>query len=177
MLLIGIDYGIKFVFFSCAFLIFITYTKTYLSFGINRNLLNTINYFNKQGWSFFTRDPRERKLIVYKIENNKLLPCPNSSFSFKYFFGCNRKSRKIGAEYYYILGMADTTKRLDGTLMALTDSLKNWNKTIIHKKDKYSTELETGYYLFCSRDNVPYAYYSLMEVDKMKLGAYKIFVY
>ena len=52
-----------------------------------------------QGWAFFTRDPREAQITIYKIENDSILtPYPQRHSSFTNLFGLKRTSSKILTE-------------------------------------------------------------------------------
>lgn len=177
--LLIIDYIIKITLFSCAFTIFLVYTHTILSFKISSELQLFIGVLNKQGWAFFTKDPREKKLFVYSIdsENRILNELPNSSFSVNYFYGCNRLQRKKGGEFYYILSKIDTTKKFINTFNNIRDSVFLNKKILVFKKDKYSQEISTGLFLFCLQDNIPFAYNNYMDKSKMQLCSYKILVY
>ncbi len=46
-----------------------------------------------QGWGFFTRDPREDKLIVYKMSSDRLHKITQPNFSVSNLFGLSRKGR------------------------------------------------------------------------------------
>lgn len=55
--------------------------------------------FIPQGWAFFTRDPREAQITIYKIENDSILkPYPQRHSSFTNLFGLKRTSSKILTE-------------------------------------------------------------------------------
>ncbi len=105
------DYSVKIALFSCAFIMFLVYTpNAYLSSKLSRRFKLTINYIDKQGWSFFTKNPRDNKLIVFKIEEKKLINKAIPNFSIVNFFGADRIQRKLGAECDYIYSKIDSTK-------------------------------------------------------------------
>ena len=56
---------------------------------------NKINAFQMipQGWGFFTRDPREDKLIVYRKSDNSLTKITQPNFSIENLFGLSRRGR------------------------------------------------------------------------------------
>lgn len=55
--------------------------------------------FIPQGWAFFTRDPREAQITIYKIENDTILnPHPQRHSSFTNLFGLKRTSSKLLTE-------------------------------------------------------------------------------
>lgn len=55
--------------------------------------------FIPQGWAFFTRDPREAQITIYKIENDSILkPYPQRHSSFINLFGLKRTSSKVLTE-------------------------------------------------------------------------------
>jgi len=66
-------------------------------------ITNAVDYrvfnFIPQGWAFFTRDPREAQIVIYKIENDSILkPYPQRHSSFTNLFGLKRTSSKILTE-------------------------------------------------------------------------------
>lgn len=55
--------------------------------------------FIPQGWAFFTRDPREAQITIYKIENDSTFkPYPQRHSSFINLFGMKRTSSKVLTE-------------------------------------------------------------------------------
>lgn len=59
--------------------------------------------FIPQGWAFFTRNPREAQISIYKIENGSILkPYPQRHSSFINLFGLKRTSSKILTELQLI---------------------------------------------------------------------------
>ncbi len=55
--------------------------------------------FIPQGWAFFTRDPREAQIAIYKIENDNILkPYPQRHSLFTNLFGLKRTSSKLLTE-------------------------------------------------------------------------------
>lgn len=62
-------------------------------------LKETINIFFPEGWSFFTRSPREEMAEIYEIKNNNTLTRISYQCSApENLFGISKKSRKIGME-------------------------------------------------------------------------------
>ena len=52
-----------------------------------------------EGWSFFTRSPREEMADIYAItENKKIKKLSSQCSAFNNLYGISRKSRKIGME-------------------------------------------------------------------------------
>lgn len=66
---------------------------------VNTKVFNIV----PQGWAFFTRDPREAQITIYKIKNDSILkPYPQRHSSFNNFFGLKRTSSKILTELQLI---------------------------------------------------------------------------
>jgi antimicrobial peptide system SdpA family protein len=120
------------------------------TFNINTQTLGQIS---PQGYAFFTKNPKEPQVFIYKVnENNKLTNiCPNSS-SVKMFFGLSRRNTRLSYDFTEILS-----------------KLNNWEP--IDKIDKfYITKIDTfilssnditnhkGKYLIVKEDRIPWAW-------------------
>jgi antimicrobial peptide system SdpA family protein len=59
---------------------------------------NNIMSFFPQGWSFFTRDPREDLYVLFRVDSSKITKVNLISSSNEYFWGLSRKNRIIAYE-------------------------------------------------------------------------------
>ena len=73
------------------FLVFLTFNDDNV-FNIKADTLRLIS---PQGYAFFTRNPRENQIYIYKLNNQKKFKnySPNSS-TIKMFFGLSRKNNR-----------------------------------------------------------------------------------
>lgn len=172
--LILFDYGIKTGLLLISFLILVTSTSTFLTYKVDANIKSTLSYFNKQGWAFFTKDPREKKLLVYKIKGNSLEELSNVSFSTTYAFGCNRFQRELGGEFYYIYNKLDTSSKIITNFQLINNFINSKDTFIVFKRDRFCNDIDKGKYLFCLKDNVPFAYYKYMKESEIKVAVTKV---
>lgn len=67
------------------------------------NLDNKVFTFVPQGWAFFTRNPREAQIILYKVDEfNNLKEIKQRHSSYRNIFGLNRRASKIMSELQFI---------------------------------------------------------------------------
>ncbi|GAA0553438.1 SdpA family antimicrobial peptide system protein [Chitinophaga japonensis] len=66
-----------------------------------RKLLNSLL---PEGWSFFTRNPREEMADIYRVEGQYLVRITDCNSEPANFMGFSRKSRKAGMELSAIAG-------------------------------------------------------------------------
>jgi len=55
-----------------------------------------------QGWAFFTKNPRENQVLIYKIENGYAVDCNFKHNNYQYLFGLNRTCTKVSTEIEFI---------------------------------------------------------------------------
>jgi len=133
-----------------------------LSISIKSNTINTpkeikfiFSSLTPQGWGFFTRDPKEKLIDIYKIHGSELikLTIPNSSMS--NYFGFSRKSRKIAMEVSVILSKL---KDIKWEISYKNNSIvNNTPPYLLDKSNLYY--LSHGDYLLVRRTLTPWAWY------------------
>jgi len=69
----------------------------------DRFLDQQLKMFLPEGFGFFTRNPKETRLLVYQIRNQTLIKLNQPNFSFDTFFGLRRRSRAINLELGLLL--------------------------------------------------------------------------
>jgi len=115
--------------------------------------------FVPQGWAFFTRDPKENVLKLYKIQNNELIYInKTASLSFQDAFGIKRNKRGISIELAEIVAGMETSKKWEGFRdIELSEASKTMKITDTVKVQKKSL-LEQGKYIICTSRRLPWAW-------------------
>ena len=85
------------------------------SIGYNLLTFNTkwsfeLQFLFPQGWSFFTKDPREEQTIIYKQENNKLEELNLKNGATSSWLGITRYNRIMLIELIQITNQVDSSK-------------------------------------------------------------------
>jgi antimicrobial peptide system SdpA family protein len=137
----------------CSILVFFSSLKEQVL--ISKNSQQTISNLLPQGWGFFTKNPRDPLLEVYKINKNKLEKITLLNFDSKSFYGFSRKARFIGFE---CSDVCDSFKKIKWN----DDVYSNVNKLkkgiVVKYKKKKLKYLKDGTYLFLTYRIVPYAW-------------------
>jgi antimicrobial peptide system SdpA family protein len=63
----------------------------------------TLTFLLPQGWSFFTRSPRENKIFIYKWKNNKFQKVDFVKNRFHNYLGLNRAGRSRNQEMAFLV--------------------------------------------------------------------------
>lgn len=147
------------------------FTITYISFissntdnpvSLNYSNVQRIHDFIPQGWAFFTRNPREDVVKLYKIENSRLVYVNNtSSLSFEDLFGIKRHKRHISAELSDIIININKTKEwheFRNTVFLQAVNTIQTSDTIVNKFKKKL--LTSGEYVIYSSRRMPWAWES-----------------
>ena len=125
-----------------------------------------------QGWSFFTKDPREENLDVYGLEEDKLRKYTLTNQSVRSYFGLSRNNRRLSFEASLLSATVtewrDTTiAQIDeATLKDLIDqniAAKQYQEVIAPNNVQHYAP---GFYLLLLYKPIPYIYY------KSEVGTY-----
>jgi hypothetical protein len=135
-------------------IIFISSLKTQVV--LSEKLKMELNTLFPEGWSFFTRNPRESLLEVYKIENNRLVYLPLSNSSKENLYGFSRKSRVKGFEASIIVSDIPTKLWTEDVGRNYANHL--YDKAIEVKLKKSNNYFKNGFYLFIVRKPIPWAW-------------------
>lgn len=136
-------------------IIFFSSLKTQVVLG--EKLKMQISTLFPEGWSFFTRDPREPLLEVYKIKQNKLVYIPLSNSSKENWFGFSRKSRVQGFEASIIISDVHSKAWIEGIGNNYEKHISNDSVySIKHKKSNHY--FKKGLYLFILKKPIPWAW-------------------
>jgi len=82
----------------------------YSAFSINNKLKLYCHSVLPQGWEFFTLNPRSEYLVVYKIENEKLVIEDFRNSALNSFFGISKINRIRNIELEYLISSIDTNQ-------------------------------------------------------------------
>lgn len=141
---------VQFFFYCTVVISSISNTSIQLPFFIKKVLNSTV----KEGWAFFTRDPREKSVNIYVYKNGKYLPFIKPNGDLSNFFGLSRKSREyafeVGQLYPYI-------KDNQWSLYHKEDSIKFCSK-VIHIKRPDLVNFLPNNFILVEVDSVPWAY-------------------
>lgn len=133
--------------------------------------------FIPQGWAFFTRNPREAQIVIYKIENDSILrPYPQRHSSFTNLFGLKRTSSKILTELQLL--------KLKTTNSLYTDLKWNYQANQYSKMPSKIFEYENeifdpillGNFIVVYQKAVPWAWSKSMGRIKMPSKAIRLFI-
>ncbi len=106
-------------------------------------VLRIVNSLFPEGWSFFTRSPREEAADLYKIEGEKIKKVNFCNADPKNFFGLSRKSRRIGMEISLLASdIPNSAWKLVPDLSAeivkdIPSSNKQYNGSSVIKQGRY----------------------------------------
>lgn len=130
------------------------------------NFSTSIKMWNQhlfpQGWSFFTKSPRDEEISIYQIIDNKVKPIKSNSFSLKNYFGLKRKNRTINTD----LGLINSelsnkivwNNYSNSSIKEL--NLKNSLDFVKYKFKFLYPSIEKGRYVIVKKEIIPWAYWS-----------------
>ncbi len=141
------------------FALLVNSSDTTVSFSTSTKMWN--RYILPEGWSFFTKSPRDKELSIYKIDKNQIQPFVKNAFSLKYLFGLNRRSRTVTTDLTIIY--ADLSKDLTWLDITNFNNEISLSDTINIPSFKYNFKkpaLDKGKYLILKKEITPWAYWS-----------------
>ncbi|MGS2737835.1 SdpA family antimicrobial peptide system protein [Sinomicrobium sp. M5D2P17] len=141
-----------------------------IKFSITNN--NFVKYYFSQGWSFFTKSPRDKFIQVFKKVDGKwqLFQQPNSSP--KYLFGLKKDSRAMGVEYGRALNtISQSWIDFEGYTngFKIADTLKS-----IPFVNSELAPLLKGEYILIVTDPIPWAWNNSFNKENIKGKLIKI---
>lgn len=114
-----------------------------------------IKTFVPQGWSFFTRNPRENLIYIYKRTGDTWAQSSDViNGSAKNYFGASRKARAMGSEYALLFSLAGV--KWDSCATGKLSCVEESKKLIV--RNKLTAPQLCGEFLFVSRSPVPWAW-------------------
>jgi antimicrobial peptide system SdpA family protein len=139
---------------------------------VNKEIKKHISTFFPEGWGFFTKNPRDLQLEVYKIKNNRVNKINMSNHSAFNYFGLSRKARVIGYESSIIANEVDKKKWKKDEVKNIV-SFVNDSSVIIPKKKEFKY-LVPGDYIFKMYKPIPYAWANKNQEDNNPYSLVKV---
>lgn len=146
VLLLAWSFGAVCVFFS-AF-------ETQLFVGDSAK--KTFNIIFPEGWGFFTKNPRDLGLEVYKIEGKQLEPVDASTQSYKTFFGLSRSGRLVGYEASTVASEVPKKIWKESPTRNIYQHIND--SAIVFNNKSYFNHLKKGEYLLKLFKPIPFAW-------------------
>lgn len=164
MVKVGFKIGLVFL----ISLIFLSNNKTFLF--VPTKLKKHTTYFFPQGWSFFTRSPREDLVDIFEYDPKKnsynLINLADRS---KCYFGLDRINRIVAYEISMIL--EEVTKVKKSKTIFEDNFYSDCEITVISNNIKH---LKPGKYLLIIKKIKPWAYINLKTNDESKYLSIRI---
>lgn len=128
-----------------------------------------------QGWSFFTRSPREAQTIIYEVKNNTLVLVDHRHTSIKHLIGLNRRASVVMSE------MQIVRSQLPDSIFITTD----WNyqsgtigkfpdKPAMEVPNKLYNPILCGEFVLVFQQPVPWAWSESLSTINMPAKAARI---
>jgi antimicrobial peptide system SdpA family protein len=108
-----------------------------------------------EGWGFFTKNPRDPLLDVYKVEDSTLVNVTIRNQSFKNKLGFSRKSRILGYESSVLANEINAKSWSKDKMKNLHDLKED---TVYNIRNKNNRHLNKGKYLLMSYKMIPFAW-------------------
>ncbi len=107
-----------------------------------------------EGWGFFTRNPKETNVILYKKNGDKWKIWTKSNGDPSFLFGLSRKNRKIVSETISILG-----KLPDSSWIQNREGKINFNiPKVVSVKNDTPNQLLSGKFIIVKQDPIPWSW-------------------
>jgi antimicrobial peptide system SdpA family protein len=128
-----------------------------------------------QGWAFFTRDPREAQVILYKVtQHGELEPIPQRHTQSHNIFGLKRESTKILLELQFIKEQL-TDSTFENTRWNYQANRTGIYPLHIHEVvNKIKEPILCGNYVLVIQDYIPWAWSGYMQTIQMPAKAINI---
>lgn len=112
-----------------------------------------------QGWSFFTRNPREDVLKIYRVEKDTLLYINSTvSLSLKDLFGIKRHKKRITAELSEVMFNVKRTQWHEFRKIAIGDAAKEIATSDTIANNFKEPLLKKGVYVIYTCKRLPWAW-------------------
>lgn len=123
---------------------------------LNGNVKLVISTLFPEGWGFFTKNPREEFLELYRMENGKPISVIILNQSIENIFGLSRKSRLVGYEASMLAKDIPVNKWISNERKPI-EAFANLKSSYTKPKGNFR-ELVNGEYLLKVTKPVPFAW-------------------
>jgi antimicrobial peptide system SdpA family protein len=114
-----------------------------------------VEAFMPEGWSFFTRSPREEMADLYSVEGDTVYRFTSTNGAPSNFFGLSRKSRKVGMDLSFLAeSIPDSAWETVSMLTASTP----FKKIFKCKPNRRITSIPRGRYIIAAYKPIPWAW-------------------
>ncbi|MCJ7934114.1 MAG: SdpA family antimicrobial peptide system protein [Chryseobacterium sp.] len=125
--------------------------------SISPGIEQTFRTLLPEGWSFFTRNPREDMVTIYKVVNNTPIRVSSLNSETDNLCGLSRKSRKLGYDVSTMLSTLPKNNWVKtNSLNKLEIKKQNFNK--VNKKNLQINTLDKGQYMIVTQPTIPWAW-------------------
>lgn len=152
----------KYYYFSIAtgfFLLCISYVcrLPHSTMNISKDTKTNIVSLLPQGWAFFTRSPKEEKILVYKVHPSGLKKISMSNPDEKNLFGISRLSRRLTMETSIVLHEA---KKISWTEKTGVEHppINSLEPLHIQSTNNIIRNIQSGQYLIYKEKPIPWAW-------------------
>ena len=124
--------------------------------------------FIPQGWAFFTRDPREAQITIYRIENDSVLkPYPQRHSSLNNLLGLKRTSSKILTELQLLKLKTSDSLYSDVKWNYQVDKFEKFKIKRFEYKNEIYDPILLGDFIVVYQKPVPWAWSKSIKEIKM----------
>lgn len=104
-----------------------------------------------EGWGFFTKNPREKSLLLYKIQHSDTIPIVYKNASFKNYLGLSKKNRRIYLESNILIS------KVNKDLVWYTEPQKQPKLIKIEKTERIKF-IPKGNYIIIEKEMTPWVF-------------------
>jgi len=122
---------------------------------LDHNLRYKVMLFFPQGWSFFTKSPRDEAMAIYRIEDEEIVALPVSNHE-NIGFGFGRTTRIIGYEASMVASKIHPSRWSTHTNQPIEDFIDL--PVIELEKEEGFNHLVEGEYIFKLYKTIPFAW-------------------
>ncbi len=160
----------------CWFLLFILIIVSSVESPLEPNFSSkkTVFTFFPQGWGFFTRNPREKIIKLYKVDNEgKVISLIKSNSAREFYFGISKKNRLVNWEISTLIPKIPKTNWIKNQKDSLFFSKNKAKDTIINDFVKPSLR---GTYIVVIQERIPQAWGEYYKKIVMPYDYAKVYI-
>ena len=169
LLVIGFVYFLSIIYIVLA-------SIPYNPLRLSNNEKKTVLILAPQGWSFFTKNPREEEILLYKKVKNTWVKWDKSLSDPAFCFGASRVGKKIISEKFQIANqIKDSTSWTNGDLA--NSMFFVFNKLPVLKISALSKDpILSGDFILVKQKNVPWAWSKKYNCITMPYKCVHVFI-